>query len=354
VRASEWAMPVTPLRRDGKTVLPAGAERGGMDEPEDPVQRALGDTEDLYDVATWDVRTGLDRFAVGVHGLLVTARSAAIVALAVALFAGLFGLALPLVAQEPVLGALGLLSIVPALVLVGYFWGGDPTRREPFEPLAITFLLAMLFATFAALLNEAFLSSFQTLPVAGMAAYFFLVVGPVEEAVKWLGVRLHAYGHPAFDTVVDGVVYGAVAGLGFAAIENLVYILVAFLETTDLSMGLQLRYATQTAIGRAAVGPGHVIFAAFSGYYLGLAKFNPGNRGPIVVKGLLIAAGLHGFYNTVVSYVPFTPASFGAFVVLFDGVLLLVLLRKVNRYETHYERARAKVADAARVDSRWD
>jgi RsiW-degrading membrane proteinase PrsW (M82 family) len=308
------------------------------DDPADPVQSTLGDTEDLYDVATWDVRTGLDRLAVRVHGALLAARTAAIVLLALGLFLALFGLALPVLADNPLLGGLGLVSILPAVVLVGYLWIGDPTRREPLEAMAVTFLLAVLFATFAALLNEVFRVGFASLPL-GMALYFFLVVGPIEEVVKWLAVRIDAYGRPTFDTVVDGVVYGAVAGLGFAAIENLIYITLAFLDASDLSLALQFQTATQTAIGRAFVGPGHVIFSAYAGYYLGLAKFNRGSRGPLVVKGLLIAAALHGLYNTVATYAPFTTVSFVAFVVVFDGILLVLLIRKVRRYEHYYERA---------------
>ena len=310
---------------------------------EDPVQRASTDDADLYDVATWDDRTALDHLAVRVHAGLVTARTVAIVLLALALFLGLFGLAIPVVADEPVLGALGLVSTLPAFVLVGYLWYDDPTRREPIEPLAITFVLAVLFATFAAIVNEVFAAGFVALPV-GMALYFFLVVGPVEETVKWLAVRIHAYGRDDFDAVVDGVVYGAVAGLGFAAIENLIYILVTYLEATDVSATLQFRYATQTAIGRAFVGPGHVIFSAYAGYYLGLAKFNPGKRGPIVVKGLLVAALAHATYNTIVTYVPQLGIDFGGllffgFVLVYQGVFFYILYRKLKRYETAYERA---------------
>jgi RsiW-degrading membrane proteinase PrsW (M82 family) len=313
-----------------------------MDESEDPVQAAFGDSEDLYDVATWDVRTRLDRFAVSLYGWLLTARTAALVLTALTLFFGLFGLAIPVVADEPVLGALGLLSIVPAVGLVTYLWHGDPTRREPLEPIAVTFVLAVLFATFAAVLNSYFVGLFSLVP--GMVLYFFFVVAPVEETVKWLAVRIHAYRRPAFDTVVDGVVYGAVAGLGFAAIENLVYILGAYLEAGALSAPLQFEEAARTAFGRAFVGPGHVIYSAFAGYYLGLAKFNPGRRGPIVVKGLVIAAFIHGLYNTAVTYLPFTLVSFFGFVIVYDGLLLAILLRKVRRYRRYYDRATRRLS----------
>jgi RsiW-degrading membrane proteinase PrsW (M82 family) len=96
---------------------------------------------------------------------------------------------------------------------------------------------------------------------------------------------------------------------------------------------------------RSFAGPGHVIYSAFAGYYLGLAKFNPENRGPIVVKGLLIAVFIHASYNVLVSHlevilnvVPvlgsLPPAiAFFGFVIVYDGFFLLVLSAKLSRYK---------------------
>lgn len=83
-------------------------------------------------------------------GLLLSDRTAALVVIALDLFVGLLGLAVPVIADEPVLGTLGLLSIGPAVGLVANLWHGDPTRREPVELLPVTFVLAVSFATFAA------------------------------------------------------------------------------------------------------------------------------------------------------------------------------------------------------------
>ncbi len=304
----------------------------------DPVAAEFGDSEDLYDVAEWEQRSALDGIATLLYAILRAAKSSALVVLALALFLGLFGLMFLTIAEQPVLGVLSLLSILPAVVLMGYLWVDDPTQREPIEYLAVTFLLSVLFATFAAVLNSLFRPLFSLVPVVGLAVYFFVVVGPIEESVKWLSIRLYAFDGPTFNTVVDGVVYGAVAGLGFAAIENLTYILQAFVMVEQAGQAAQLQSAVQTAFGRFFVGPGHVLFSALAGYYLGLAKFNPEHKGPIVVKGLLIAASVHAFYNTVVSYAPLSQLGFVAFVLVFDGILLAIILRKVSRYESYYHR----------------
>ena len=158
--------------------------------------------------------------------------------------------------------------------------------------------------------------------------------------------------HDAFGAVVDGAVYGAVAGLGFATIENALYISGPLLRASQGAAGgagpAIIQATLTTAAIRSFAGPGHVIYAGFSGYYLGLAKFNRENAGPIVVKGLLIAVFIHGTYNTIVTSLPalvsVTGLGVGAgtaflgFVVVYDGLFLGLLFRKIRRYRSVYRR----------------
>ncbi|MEF8855699.1 MAG: PrsW family intramembrane metalloprotease [Haloarculaceae archaeon] len=315
-----------------------------MPREDDPVKAAFGDDEDLYDIATWEVRTTLDRVAVATWRGLRRTGHWLLVSLALVLFAGELALTGLLVAEQPILGGLAAFSILPAVALAGYFWLGDPTMREPLPTLALTFVLGVVLATIAAVVNTAVFSVVVDLVATDLAvtvvavALFFLVVGPVEETVKWLGVRLYAYRTAEFDAVVDGVVYGAIAGLGFATIENVVYISQGYLGPAGTGLPGGLTGAVEVATSRAFVGPGHVIFSAWAGFYLGLAKFNPTRRGPIVVKGLLIATVLHATYNTAVSFLPGGWEAFVAFVVLYDGFWIAALWAKLARYRQFYRR----------------
>jgi RsiW-degrading membrane proteinase PrsW (M82 family) len=204
--------------------------------------------------------------------------------------------------------------------------------------------LSVVTATFAAVLNSAAQGLFTGLGVVGFLAFFFLFVAPVEETVKLLAVRLYAYRDARFDTVLDGAVYGAMAGLGFAFIENALYI-ERGLMGTDAGTGLALAVAgTEITLTRALAGPGHVIYSAFAGYYLGLAKFNREHRGPIVIKGLLIAAVIHATYNSTVGLGASVFAALGlpdlvaafAYILLYDGLFGALLLRKIDRYRRTY------------------
>ena len=169
-------------------------------------------------------------------------------------------------------------------------------------------------------------------------------MGPIEETVKWLSIRVYAYDTEEFDAVIDGAVYGAVAGLGFATIENTLYIAQGYMQAASMGDLAQLQRAVGTSLSRALVGPGHVLYSAFAGYYLGLAKFNPNNRGPIVIKGLVVAVLIHATYNTLVSTLPTLLPTWNVltllgFVVLFDGVVGYALYRKLSRYRSYYRRA---------------
>lgn len=322
---------------------PAARNGGGQrqysrpERPRDPVQDSFTGRVDLYEIASWEVRSPLDRFAVRLANALQTSKRILLLAIALTLFVGQVGIAGFLVVREPILGAIAAASAAPALALAGYFWYGDPTTREPLVGLAVTFLLAVAFASIAGVVNSVAQPYFQVFGILGTTLFYFLIVGPVEETVKWLAVRTYAFRTDAFRTVVDGVVYGAMAGVGFAAIENLLYILMFSVESTAAGFAVQQQRAVAIATQRAVVGPGHVIFSAWAGFYLGLAKFNYGKRGPIVVKGLLIAAFIHALYNTLVTNLSLTLVTFVAFLAVYHGFWFTLLYRKLRSYRRLYQ-----------------
>ncbi|SFR32207.1 MULTISPECIES: PrsW family intramembrane metalloprotease [Halorubrum] len=315
-----------------------------MPSDEDPIA-SRADDRDLYDVATWEERTSLDGLSVALYWLLTRSAKAGVILVAfVGLLAilGSFGLGLLF---DPAIAILLGLSVVPALGLAAYVYVSDVTTAEPLSLLVATFLLSILTATFAAILNSVLQPYFQPFGFLGIVVFFFVVVGPIEESVKLLAVRLYAYNDDRFDAVIDGAIYGAIAGLGFVVIENFVYI-AQNVDMAELTVGIAaLGAGDGIAALRALAGPGHVVYSAFAGYYLGLAKFNPENRGPIIVKGLVIAAAIHALYNTLVGPVTGIASQlFGlsqivalfGFVLAFQGAFGYVLLRKIWRYRDAY------------------
>jgi len=325
--------------------------RDPVGETPDRVDSEPDTTVDRYEVTDWEERSRLDGFAVALYRLATASARGGVILLGVVL---LFGIGAFSAVTDPVVGVLSVLSALPALGLAAYVYASDVTN-EPLSLLLGTFLLSVVTATFAAVLNSFTQGFFSGLGVVGFVAFFFLFVGPVEETVKLLAVRLYAYRDERFDAVLDGAVYGAMAGLGFAFIENVLYIQRGLMGT-DAGAGLALAVAgTEITLTRALAGPGHVIYSAFAGYYLGLAKFNPADRGPIVIKGLLIAAAIHATYNSTVGLGAAVFAALGlpdlvaafAYILLYDGLFGALLLRKINRYRRTYRRIGAGTQPAS-------
>lgn len=324
--------------------------------PRDPVDAQSDRETDLYEISDWEPRSRLDRIAQWLYYGLQRAFRLGVVVLAVGilLVQVAFG-SLGALGSQPLFGALAVLSAIPALVLAAYIWYTDVTTSEPLPLLVGTFLLGVLFAGFAGVLNDVlgtpirFIGSgFGLFAPSGLLVFFYIVVGPVEEGVKLLAVRLYAFRDDRFDAVIDGAVYGAAAGLGFATIENALYIV----QNTETVTGTLQAFSAggDIAAVRALAGPGHVIYSAFAGYYLGLAKFNRNHAGPIVLKGLIIASLIHATYNTLAGPVtgvvsvlygidPFI--AFLGFVVVYDGIFILLLLGKLNAYRQAYDEAHA-------------
>ena len=327
-----------------QTVTTEGTQLVGMERPRDPVQERADSSFDLNDIATWEPRSRLDRLSAGLYRALVTSgRLVVIVVALIILLSQLLIVALA-VRNNPYVGAFALLSIVPALGLAAYVWYADITTNEPLTLLVGTFLLGILFASFAAVGNSLARPAFFGFGALGVVLFFYIIVAPIEETVKWLAIRLWAFRSDRFDAVVDGAVYGAMAGLGFATIENAIYITTQYQTALNAGQGV-FELTLQTAAVRTFAGPGHVLYSAFAGYYLGLAKFNRQNAGPIVVKGLIIAALIHATYNTLVSFLPGLisvladipeAAAFIGFVIVYDGFFAFVLLRKIGRYRRAY------------------
>jgi protease PrsW len=110
----------------------------------------------------------------------------------------------------------------------------------------------------------------------------FLWVGIVEEFFKYLAVRLTVYRSKEFNEVMDGMIYMVSAALGFAATENVGYM-------------LGLGYAV--GFPRAILSYlAHISFSAILGFYMGKAKIE--GRKSLVLVGFIFAIPLHWLYNS--------------------------------------------------------
>jgi RsiW-degrading membrane proteinase PrsW (M82 family) len=210
-----------------------------------------------------------------------------------------------------------LLALAPGLFLIWYFNHRDKYEPEPKKKIIKIFVIGALMVVPAAV-SEWLLIYFVNTFATGVVNIFiisFLVIAPIEEFLKFLAVRKWIYRSLEFDEVMDGIVYTVSASLGFATLENVFYV---------LSLG------PATGVVRAFLAvPGHALFGAIMGYYIGLAKFNPEKESRLIFLGLLYAILCHGLYD----FLALLQNSFSSFVVLLLVILLLWIRIKLKKAE---------------------
>ena len=156
--------------------------------------------------------------------------------------------------------------------------------------MAVTLPAALIEMSFSSFLKSINLSSALTL-----ALYFLIGVALVEEIIKYLVVKFGVLKNPEFDEPVDAMIYMIIAGLGFAAIEN---ILILFPLTQPY-----LLEKTALAISGRFIGATllHALCSANIGFFLALSFFKAKNRFPLLAVGFLISIILHGLYNIAIT-----------------------------------------------------
>lgn len=186
------------------------------------------------------------------------------------------------------------LGFAPGLVWLWFFRRRDGFRPLPRRILALTFFLGILSTFPAALISFVLLDASSLDPEAveltSVAAVMLLIVGPVEETCKFLAVRVYAARSSWLEEPSDALIVAAAASLGFASLENVLYI---------------FELGPAVMIGRAPLSTvGHVIFASFWAEALG-RKLQAGSAGALWLPlGLLAAAVAHGLFNVAVTVAP--------------------------------------------------
>ena len=184
------------------------------------------------------------------------------------------------------------MALAPAFAIALYIYWKDTHEKEPVGVLVMCFIFGALICFPAGFWNSGVFEIFGfdlDQEDNGMLISFFMaffVVGLGEEMLKYLVVVLYAFRKPCFNEPFDGIVYAVMVSLGFAAFENIFYVMEGGLSVAVLRMF--------TAV------PMHAAFAVIMGYYIGLSKYYRGAaRTEKSLKGLVYAVLLHGLYDFV-------------------------------------------------------
>ena len=204
-----------------------------------------------------------------------------------------------------------LTALLPIAILLYYIYHKDKKSLEPTGQLVKAFFYGILSVplSFCMSIPLGLIGVFPTevTSILGSVSTAFFGAAIPEEIAKFIMLWLLLRKNPYFDEKMDGIVYAVFVSLGFAALENIMYIFSN--EEAYLSVG----------IARAIFAvPGHFCFGILMGYYYSLAKFYP--KTPTKNKVLILAAPIivHGLYDSILFIINVTPA--------ISGVLLIVFL----------------------------
>ena len=174
------------------------------------------------------------------------------------------------------------LAIAPGIAICLFIFHRDAYNREPKLNLLASFILGAAIV-FPVAYAEIFFSQFLDNTISGTAITAFLAVALVEELGKFIVLRFYAYNKKSFDEPLDGIVYGVMIGMGFATLENILYVQKFGMQTGFLRMFLAV--------------PAHATFGVLMGYHAGKAKFDKPNSVRLLFLGLLWAVLFHGLYD---------------------------------------------------------
>ncbi len=180
-------------------------------------------------------------------------------------------------------------AMFPVLMVLAWIYRQDKVEKEPGHMLLKLFLLGVVCA-----IPAMFLEMLMNIPLSTIArptlwafADTFAGVALVEEVCKFVFLLIGSWRSRDFNYRFDGIVYAVFVSLGFAALENILYV---------FQMGLGV------AVSRALLSiPGHAVFAVFMGTFYASARSRAnrkeGGCALMLVLGLVTAVLFHGFYD---------------------------------------------------------
>jgi RsiW-degrading membrane proteinase PrsW (M82 family) len=179
-----------------------------------------------------------------------------------------------------------LASLAPVFIILFYIYFRDKYEKEPLGMLVKALLVGVLIVL-PIIFVEGWLSGQNPFSgKVGAAAWkAFVVAGFSEEIFKYLVLYLLIWKSPSFNEKFDGIVYAVFVSLGFAAVENVMYVMNGGLQTA--------------AIRAVTAVPAHAIFGVTMGYYFGIAHMYEEIRKKYLFRAIAIPILLHGIYDFI-------------------------------------------------------
>lgn len=232
-----------------------------------------------------------------------------------------------------------LLALLPTIILLVYIYKKDKLEKEPRKLLSKCFLWGIIIIAPILVMEEVLGFIFEDLFVKGSVGYAivdgFIVAALSEELFKFIALKKRTWKSPEFNCFYDGIVYSVFVSMGFATVENIMYVF-----DGDITVALLRMF---TAV------PGHAYDAIFMGYFYSKAKkaYLDGNR-PLYKKykrlALIVPMLMHGLYDCLVSFeeeavgenIMLWAILYWFMLVLAEFIVSLNLVNKISKTDAYF------------------
>lgn len=177
-----------------------------------------------------------------------------------------------------------IVTIAPIIIIAFYIYFRDKYEKEPISLLLLSLLAGGL------IVIPIVLISFLIKPLGDSLTGFykvtfdaFMVAAFVEEGFKYLAVYILIWRNKNFNEKFDGIVYAVFVSLGFALVENIMYVMDGGINTGILR--------AFTAV------PFHALAGVIMGFYFGIARFKREDRRSDLMKAFIFPVLFHGLYD---------------------------------------------------------
>lgn len=181
-----------------------------------------------------------------------------------------------------------LLAILPGIFFIYWYYSKDVYKKEPWGIVWKSFFWGAATVIPACVIELSIDIPFKNEQLIPAIIENFIAIALVEELCKYAAIRFYSFRNVNFDEMMDGIVYGAAVGSGFATFENIFYVM-----ENGMAVGIM----------RAVVSvPSHILEGAVIGYWLAKARFENKSTITAAIIGVSISTLNHGFFDFCIQY----------------------------------------------------
>jgi protease PrsW len=171
-------------------------------------------------------------------------------------------------------------AVIPPLLVAFFIYRNDIYEIEPHKLLLSTFFIG-----FVIIIPMIILELISTEIIQNLLLYSIIGIALVEEGLKYLILIFYNYPMDDFNEPYDGIIYSVMLTMGFALVENIMYVVG---DGGDSSVALTRMVLTI---------PMHATCGVVMGYFLGKAKMEIDNKNQKLILAILLPTLIHGLYN---------------------------------------------------------